>query len=190
MTTAVADVTYAETEPPHIAWGWTLVFGIAWIVIGLAILSWNPTTIALISVLVSVVVILAGFAEFFAAFVSPGWKWLHAIAAVTFIVVGVLALFNPFQTFVGLALLFGWYLVIKGTIVLIVSLATREPGTLWGLGVAVGIVYIVLGVWAIGVWAIGVPERSAWLLVLFIGIGAFLHGIGDIVDAFRVRAAR
>jgi uncharacterized membrane protein HdeD (DUF308 family) len=70
-------------------------------------------------------------------------------------------------------------------LVLVVSLATRVPGTLWGLGVGVGLLEI-----AIGVWAIGVPERSAWLLVLFIGIGAFLHGIGDIVDAFHDRSAR
>ena len=59
MTTVVTDVTYAEPEPAPVAWGWTLVAGIAWIVIGLAILSWNPTTIALISILVAGVVILA-----------------------------------------------------------------------------------------------------------------------------------
>ena len=43
---------------------------------------------------------------------------------------------------------------------------------------------------AIGLWAIGVPGRSAWLLVLWIGIGALLHGIGDIVQAFQVGSAR
>ena len=185
MTTATADVTYAELEPPRVAWGWTLVAGIAWIVIGLAILSWNPTTIALISVLVSGVVILAGIAEFAEAFMSPGWKWMHAIAGVVFVVIGFMALLDPFKTFVGLALLFGWFLAIKGTMVLVVSLATRVPGTLWGLGIVVGILYIL-----IGLWAIGVPSRSAWLLVLFIGIGAFLHGIGDIIESFHVRAAR
>ena len=183
MTTAVADATYAE--PERISWGWTLVAGIAWIVIGLAILSWNPTTIALISILVSVVVILAGIAELGAAFVAPGWRWLHAIAGFAFLVIGVLALFDPFKTFVGLSLLFGWFLVIQGTVLFIMFIATREPGTLWGLGVVVGLVEIV-----IGVWAIGVPERSQWLLVLWIGIGAFLHGIGDIANAFHDRSAR
>ena len=185
MTTTIEEVTYVEAGPPRLPWGWTLAAGIAWIVIGLGILSWNPTTIALIAILVSAVVILAGIAELGVAFLSPGWKWLHGIAGVVFLVVGVLAFLDPFQTFVGLALLFGWYLVIKGTVLLIVSLAMREPGTLWGLGVVVGLLDF-----AIGVWAIGVPARSAWLLVLWIGIGAFLHGIGDIVDSFHVRAAR
>jgi uncharacterized membrane protein HdeD (DUF308 family) len=180
----VEEVTYVEREP-RIAWGWTLAFGIAWIVIGLAVLSWNPTTIALISILVSVVVILAGIAELGAAFVAPGWRWVHAIAGVAFLVIGVLALFDPFKTFVGLSLLFGWFLVIQGTVLFIMFIATREPGTLWGLGVVVGLVEIV-----IGVWAIGVPERSQWLLVLWIGIGAFLHGIGDIANAFHDRSAR
>ena len=31
-----------------------------------------------------------------------------------FIVVGILSFMSPFQSFVGLAILFGWYLIIKG----------------------------------------------------------------------------
>jgi uncharacterized membrane protein HdeD (DUF308 family) len=186
MTTAVVvETTYEEPEPPLLAWGWYLAFGIAWIVIGLAVLSWNPTTIALISILVSVVVILAGIMELVEAFGDPGWRWLHGAAGIVFLIVGAAAFFDPFRTFAGLALLFGWFLVIQGSVMLIVSLATRVPGTLWGLAAVLGVLEI-----AIGVWAIGVPSRSAWLLVLWIGIGAFLHGIGDIIGAFHVRAAR
>jgi uncharacterized membrane protein HdeD (DUF308 family) len=185
MTVTIEEVTNVPPEPLRIGWGWYLGAGIAWIVIGLGILSWNPTTISLISFLVGAVVILAGIVEFGFAFVSDGWKWLHALAGATFVVVGLLAFFNPFQTFVGLAMLFGWYLVIKGTVVFIISLAWRAPGTLWGLGVVVGIIDF-----AVGVWAIGSPSRSTWLLVLWIGIGALLHGIGDIVQAFHVRSAR
>ena len=186
MTTTIEETSYVDAGPPGVAWGWVLAAGIAWIVIGLGILSWNPTTIALISILVSAVVIVAGVMELGVAFsASSGWRWMHGLAGVVFIVLGVLAFLNPFQTFVGLALLFGWFLVIQGTVLFIMFLATREPGTLWGLGVVVGLVEIV-----IGVWAIGVPERSQWLLVLWIGIGAFLHGIGDIANAFHDRSAR
>ena len=55
---------------------------------------------------------------------------------------------------------------------------------MWGLGVAIGAFYL-----AIGLWAIGYPSRSAWLLVLWIGIGALLHGMWDIVRAFEYRSA-
>ena len=32
--------------------------------------------------------------------------------------------------------------------------------------------------------------RSAWLLTLWIGIGAIFHGIADLITAFQVKAAR
>jgi len=179
------EVFYAEESPPPVAWGWYLGAGMAWFVIGLAVLSWNPATIALIGFAVGSVVILAGIMEFGLAFAASGWRWLHAIAGAFFVAVGVMAFLNPFHTFVSLAMLFGWYLVVKGGVVMTVSLATRRPGSLWGLGVAVGMIDLI-----IGLWAIGYPGRSTWLLVLWIGIGAIVHGIGDIVLAFEVRAAR
>ena len=43
---------------------------------------------------------------------------------------------------------------------------------------------------AIGVWALGYPGRSAWLLVLWVGIGALMRGITEIVLAFKLRSAR
>ncbi len=179
------EVFYVEPSPPPLAWGWYLGAGIAWFVIGLGVLSWHPATIALIGFAIGSVVILAGIVELGLAFVAPAWRWLHAIAGAFFIAVGVMAFLNPFHTFVSLGMLFGWYLIVKGAVVMTVSLATREAGSLWGLGVAVGVIDMI-----IGLWAIGYPGRSAWLLVLWVGIGAVLHGIGDIVTAFEVRAAR
>ena len=80
------------------------------------------------------------------------------------------------------ALLIGWYLLIKGTATIVIaSMARREIG-LWGLLLACGVVEA-----AIGVWAIGSPARSAWLLVLWVGIGALLRGITEIVAAVRLR---
>ncbi len=39
----------------------------------------------------------------------------------------------------------------------------------------------------IGIWAVGYPGRSAALLILWIGIGAIIRGIAEIVTAFHVR---
>jgi uncharacterized membrane protein HdeD (DUF308 family) len=181
MTTATVDVW---VEPvPRFGWGWYLGAGIAWLLIGLAILTVQPGTIAVIGFMVAGVLLLGGAFEIFMAFAAPGWRWLHGAAGVLFILAGILAFLEPFQTFVGLSILFGWYLVIMGTVVLIVSLATRAPGSLWGLGVAVGILEIL-----IGLWALGYPNRSAWLLILWVGIGAMSHGISDIVSAFHIRS--
>jgi len=185
MVSIQVEEVYLEESPPGLGWGWFLAAGIAWFFLGLAILSLHPTTIAIISFMVAGVVILAGAMEIASAFVSPGWKWLHLLAGVVFLIAGILAFMAPFQTFVGLSILFGWYLVIKGMVVFIASVAMRAPGSLWGLGVAIGALYF-----GIGLWAIGYPGRSAWLLVLWIGIGALLHGMWDIVRAFEYRSAR
>lgn len=185
MTTVTVDV-WPEPEPaPRIGWGWYLAAGITWIFIGLAVLTVQPATIALIGFMIGGVLLLVGAMELAVAFAGPGWRWLHGLAGAFFILGGILAFFAPFQTFVGLSILIGWYLVIMGTVVLISSIATRIPGSLWGLGAAVGVLSIL-----IGVWAIGYPGRSAWLLILWIGIGAVLHGIADVVTAFHVRSIR
>ena len=39
---------------------------------------------------------------------------------------------------------------------------------------------------AVGVWALGYPGRSAALLIIWIGIGAIIRGIAEIVLAFHV----
>ena len=127
----------------------------------------------------------AGITEALEGAVAPSWRWLHGLLAVLFIVVGVMAFMEPFQTFGILALLIGWYLVFKGIVDIVVSAVYREVLPLWGLALAAGIAEVV-----IGVWALGYPGRSAWLLVLWIGIGALVRGITEIVLAFQLRGAR
>ena len=124
MTTATVDVLM---EPaPRLGWGWHLGAGIAWVVIGLAILTVQPATIALIGFIVAGLLLVGGAFEIATALTAPGWRWLHAVAGVLFVIAGILAFLEPFQTFIGLSILFGWYLVIMGTVVLIVSLVQRR----------------------------------------------------------------
>jgi uncharacterized membrane protein HdeD (DUF308 family) len=113
------------------------------------------------------------------------WKWLHGLMGGLFLVAGIMALMSPFQTFGILALLIGWYLLFKGIFVIVLALVERHVMPLWGLALAVGIIDL-----AIGVWALGYPGRSAWLLVLWVGIGALMRGISEIVMAFQLRSAR
>jgi uncharacterized membrane protein HdeD (DUF308 family) len=39
----------------------------------------------------------------------------------------------------------------------------------------------------IGVWAIGYPGRSAWLLIIWVGIGALFRGVTEIITAFHIK---
>lgn len=184
--TTMSDSEALEAERQFSKHWWLfLVTGIAWVIISLVVLTLQPGTTALIGYLMAFVLLAAGVNELATIGYVEGWKWLHGVLGVLFLVAGIMALLSPFQTFGILALLIGWYLVFKGIGDIIVSIATRDVLHLWGLLLASGIIEV-----AIGVWAIGYPGRSAWLLILWVGIGALMRGISEIVTAFRLRGVR
>lgn len=167
------------------AWWLFLVTGIAWVLLAFVVLSWDPGTTALIGYMTGFVLIAAGVNELVTIGFVSQWKWLHGVLGVLFIVSGILALMAPMQTFGILALLIGWYLLFKGLAGIIFSIVERDELPLWGLLLASGIIEMV-----IGIWAIGYPGRSAWLLVLWVGIGALIRGITEIVLAFKLHGRR
>jgi uncharacterized membrane protein HdeD (DUF308 family) len=101
---------------------------------------------------------------------------------VLFVLGGIGALLSPFQTFTILATFIGFFLVLKGTFDFIIALAMRHEVDLWWMTLIAGIIEI-----GIGVWAVGYPGRSAALLIIWIGIGAIVRGVAEIVGAFHIR---
>jgi len=163
------------------AWWLFLVAGIIWLIVGFMILSFDLTSVVLISIGFGSILILAAIEEGVSTFVMQGWRWLHAILAVTFFLGAMFAFFYPGQTFRTLAILMAWYLLLKGSVALCVALiAHGQP--LWWLALITGILDIM-----IGFWAVGYPGRSAVLLVVWAGFGGVFRGINDIVMAFQVR---
>lgn len=182
--TAVAaqpDEVRADLESFGRPWWLFLVAGILWMVIGFAILSFDLHSVMLISIATAVVLWVAAAEEVTSAVTMSGWRWLHIVLAVLFFVGGVIALALPGQTFRTLAILIGWFLLIRGTATICLAIAGHGM-RFWWLALIAGILEI-----AIALWAIGYPGRSAWLLVVWAGLAAVFHGIGDIVAAFQVR---
>ena len=165
-------------------WWLFLITGIAWVLIAFVVMGFDPTSAATIGYLVGFVLIAAGINELVAIAFVDGWKWLHGALGVLFVITGFMALLAPFQTFGILALFIGWYLLFKGIADVILSIVERDALHLWGLLLASGIIEM-----AIGVWAIGYPGRSAWLLILWVGLTALMRGITEIVFAFKLRSA-
>ena len=166
-------------------WWLFLLTGIAWIIISFVLLAFKPGAVTTIGFLVGFVLLFGGIAEFVALGYVDSWKWVHVVLGVLLLIAGVLALMQPFQTFGILAQLIGWFLLFKGLFDVLVSIIDRRAIHLWGLLLACGLAEM-----AIGVWAIGYPGRSAWLLIVWVGIGALLRGIGDIVTAFAIHSHR
>ena len=163
-------------------WWLFVVTGALWIILSLVILTVDPTSISVIAYMAGAVLLLAGTAELAMTFIGPGWRWLHALISLLFFATGVAAFIHPLQTFGILAVLIGWWLVVKGTVDIVESVVARRVLDLWGLVLALGIAQVL-----IGVWAIGSPVRSSWLLVLWVGLGALTRGISEIFVGFRIK---
>jgi hypothetical protein len=165
-------------------WWMLLVAGICWVLISLAILQFDLTSVWSIAILTGIVLIFAGVDEIFTAAVSPNWKWVHGLLAVLFLAGGVIAFAWPQSTFEVIARLFAWYLLFKGTFDVIIAVENRTY-ELWWLLLITGIAEIVLAF-----WAVGYQGRAAALLILWVGIGALFRGVTNIFVAFQLRSLR
>lgn len=178
---AVATTEGRSAGLMMVPWWLFLITGIAWLIVSMIVLNADWGSVAAISIMAGFMFIFAGVNEFVIAAASPGWRWLHILLGVLFAVAGVFAFVRPETTFLTLAAIVGWYLLFKGFLDIVISLANRVYD-LWWLGLIVGIVEIL-----IGFWAAGSPRQSIALLIIWVGAAALARGIMEIYWAFRVR---
>ena len=121
-------------------WWWLfLLAGIAWLVFSLVIFRFDITSAKSIAILFGIVAIVAGVDEFMAIGVSTtGWKIVHGLLGVIFIVVGIFAFAHPGSTFEALAALIGFFLLFKGIFDLAVAFATKAEYDMWWVQLVVG----------------------------------------------------
>lgn len=178
-TTSVHDLRKATR-----LWWLVLLVGVLWIVFAWIVLSFDFTTVLAVSVFAGVSFIAAGVSEFFLATQVEGWRWLWIVLGVVSVAAGIVALVWPDETFLVLAAIVGWYLMLRGVFDFVIALLDRDEDDLWWLRLVLGIVQIV-----IGFWAIGYVGRSIAVLVIWVGAYALAKGITDIVLAFKLRSA-
>ena len=164
-------------------WWMFLVTGIGWLVFSLLVFQWDYTTVYAISILFGIVALVAGVNEFFQIVVSStGWKFVHGILGVLYVIVGVWALVNPRSAFTTLAALVAFFLLFKGIFDLTVAFMTKDEFDLWWLQLVLGIVEILLAFWVSGSF-----RTSAIFLVAYVGIIALSRGITELFVAFKLR---
>jgi uncharacterized membrane protein HdeD (DUF308 family) len=167
-------------------WWLFLVSGIAWMIFALLVFQWDFTTVYAISILFGAVAIVAGVNEFFAISVSTtGWKWVHAILGILFVLVGIYALWNPYEAFATLAALVGLFLLFKGIFDVTVAFVTKDEFELWWLQLVIGLLEIFLAFWVAGNF-----RKEAILLVVYVGIIALMRGVSEIFVAFKLKGLR
>jgi uncharacterized membrane protein HdeD (DUF308 family) len=166
-------------------WLW-LVAGIAWIVIALVILQFDSASVTTVGVLIGLMFLLSGFQQFMVGAVAPSFGWLWYLFGVLFLVAGVIALISPENTFAALADILGFLFLLVGVFWTMQAFVDRDVNDLWWLGLISGILMIILAFWTGGQFFID----KAYLLLVFAGIWALLHGVTDIVKAFQIRRLR
>lgn len=166
-------------------WWWLfLLTGIAWLVFSLIIFRFNITSAASVAILFGIVAIVAGVDEFMAIGVSTtGWKIVHGILGVIFIIVGIFAFIEPGTTFEALASLMGFFLLFKGIFDIAVAFVTKGEYDLWWVQLVMGIIEIGLAFWVAGNF-----REKAILLLVYVGIIALSKGITEIILAFKLKS--
>jgi uncharacterized membrane protein HdeD (DUF308 family) len=180
MSTATLD--YPTTSRSPYPWWLLLILGIAWVIIGFLVLSFNFTTIAAIAYFAGFTFIAIGISEIVLAFIVPGWRWLRIIYGLLAIGAGVIALAWPGKTFLVLAGILAWYLLFAGIFRIIAAFFDRGEFDLWWLWLIVGLLEV-----GVAFWAIGYPGRSLTLLIVWVGAAALSAGISNIFLAFRLK---
>jgi uncharacterized membrane protein HdeD (DUF308 family) len=182
MTTVGVSYAPGEVERTSSKWWVLLITGIAWILLSVVILDADLDSARTIGYLLGAYFIVAGVMEFVMTGMAEGWKWAHATLGVLFVLGGIAAFMTPLHSYRLLASLVGFFLVLKGTLDFVMALATRHEVDLWWLLLISGVIEVIFGF-----WASGYPGRSSALLLLWVGIGALIRGITQLVMAFQVR---
>ena len=89
-------------------WWLFLLTGIAWLVFALIVFQWDYTTVSAISYPLRRGRDRRGRQRVLPDLgLTTGWKWVHGLLGVLFIVAGIYALWHPYDTFATLAALVG-----------------------------------------------------------------------------------
>ena len=167
-------------------WWAFLLTGIAWLVFALIVFQWNYKTVYAISILFGVVALFAALNEFLRIAVSTtGWKIVHGILGVLFVVAGIWALAHPHNAFATLAALIGFVFLIKGIFDLTAAFVTKDEFQLWWLQLIAGVIEILLAFWVAGSF-----RDQAILLVAYVGVIALTRGITELFLAFKLKGLR
>ena len=122
-------------------WWWVfIVTGVIWLMVSLVVLRFTETSITTIGIIIGVVFTIAAITEFMImGATSGGWRFVHAILGVLFVLGAIWGYSNPKNAYWALAEVLGFLLVIWGAVEITEAVVTRAVNPLWWLGLVVGI---------------------------------------------------
>jgi uncharacterized membrane protein HdeD (DUF308 family) len=163
------------------SWWLFLIIGILWILFGMFVLSYNVGSLLALAAFAGVTFLATGVTQVLTAGRVQEWRWLYLVGGVLSILAGIMALVWPGRTLLVLAGILAWFLVFKG-IVDIVGALSVHGRPYWWLGLILGVLELLLGI-----WAAGYPGRSLFVFVNLVGVYAIFYGFTELFAAFDLR---
>ena len=182
---ASSESSVVAREAAPFWWLW-LVVGMVWIVTALVVLQFDSASITTIGIIVGCMFAFSGVQQIVVGMVSERLRWVWVAVGVLFLAASVVCFINPEATFVGLADVLGFLFLGVGVWWTVEAFLVKAENPLWWVGLTSGILMIIMAFWTSGQFFI----EKAYILLVFAGIWALMHGITDIVRAFQVRSLR
>ncbi len=164
-------------------WMVLLIIGILLAVVGLCFIA-SPILGSVLTVeLMGVLLMVGAGLQLVNAFMARQWGgfFLHLIAGLLYLAVGVVFIDRPFLSLATLTLFIAISLVIGGLFRIIAAATEKFAGRLWVL--LNGVIATLLGVLIWRQW----PESSLWVVGLFVGIDMLLAGWTWVALALALR---
>jgi uncharacterized membrane protein HdeD (DUF308 family) len=166
---------------------WTfLVAGICWIIASVVILQFNTASITTIGLITGALFIVSGFQQIALGFLGESLRVVYTIFGVLFLIAGLVCFFNPADTFAGLADVLAFLFLTVGIWWTIRAFLVKAADSTWWLGLIAGVLMVVMAFWTSGQFFI----EKAYILLVFAGVWALMHGITDIFRAFALKSLR
>lgn len=163
------------------AWLVPLIAGIVSVAAGLAVLA-TPWTVAELAVFAAIIFIFRGVTIALNALEGRAPWWLGILGGVMGVLAGIWLLAWPAPSLLILAIFIGAWLTVSGVFNIAGAVAARRDIRHWGLVLAVGIIEILLGM-----WAMRRPDFSLALAITVLGFWAIFTGALYIATALELR---
>lgn len=164
--------TYCGLEDIHRHWGWFLGIGCILIVLGVLAMGASVFTTLLSMIFLGSLLLVGGIVQGINAIRTRkgGGFLVNTLAALLYIVMGVLLLMNPAIAAISLTLLLAAFYTVSGLFKIIASISNRFAH--WGWMLFSGVVSLALGILIWAEW----PVSGLWVIGLFVGIDLIIMG--------------
>jgi uncharacterized membrane protein HdeD (DUF308 family) len=164
-------------------WAWFLALGIGLLLLGLAAVVRSVKATVVSMLFFGWLLVLAAGIEVAQVLLVGKWagSFLHLVAAVLFLVTGILILKKPVIGAEVVTIFMAMFFLIAGLFQLVASLALQEPD--WGWQALNGIITLVLGILVLAQW----PASGLWVIGFFVGIDLIFRGWAWVALALDLR---